>query len=127
VRFVIKFFPYKYRHFSFIAAEAALAAWSQGKFWQMHWKLLEEPRLDRDSLIRYAGELGLDVKKFTSDLDSMADKDIIERDLALARKLDLYNTPAFFFNGRKVLGDRPYDNLEKIFLEELHAAEKKDR
>lgn len=126
MRFLVKMYPYRYRHFSHIAAEAALAAWDQGKFWPMHVKMLEEsPRLDRDSLIRYASELGLDMKKFTSDLDKMKHRQIIERDYELAtERLDLYNTPSFFFNGRKVMGNRPYEYLKKIFDEELSRASK---
>lgn len=113
-------YPYKYRDFSFIAAEAALSARDQGKFWEMHWRIHEGfPRLDRDSLIRYAGELGLDVKKFTNDLDTMRHRKRIDKDLQLAKDLDLYNTPAFFINGRRVLGNRPYESFKKIIDEEL--------
>jgi protein-disulfide isomerase len=126
VRFVIKMYPYRYRDFSHIAAEAALAARDQGKFWEMHDLLLERsPKLDRESLIEYARELGLEMKTFTRDLDAMAHKDIIERDKKLAKDLDLYSTPAFFFNGRKVVGNRPYENLQRILEEELDAARKK--
>jgi protein-disulfide isomerase len=120
-------YPYRYRDFSHIAAEAAFAARDQGKFWEMHDLLLERsPKLDRESLIEYARELGLEMKTFTRDLDAMAHKDIIERDKKLAKDLDLYSTPAFFFNGRKVVGNRPYENLQRILEEELDAARKKD-
>ena len=80
------------------------------------------PKLDRDSLITYAGELNLDVKRFTSDLDSMKHKKLIEKDEKLAVAMDLYNTPTFFINGRKVIGNRPYDYLKKIIEEELKNA-----
>lgn len=125
VRLVIKFYPYRYRHFAHIAAEAALAAREQGRFWEMHLKLLENsPMLDRESLIRYAGELGLDMGRFISDLDAMRHREIIERDKKLAVEMDLYNTPSFFFNGRKVLGNRPYENLKSILEEELDEAKR---
>jgi protein-disulfide isomerase len=115
-------YPYRYRHFARDAAEAALEAWDQGKFWEMHIRLLEEsPKLDRESLMRYAREIGLDMKRFTKALDTQKHKDIIDRDVALAEKMDLYNTPTFFFNGRKVVGNRPYENLRKILLEEFDA------
>ncbi len=118
-------YPYRYRDFSHIAAETALAAWDQGKFWPMHKLLLEKsPRLDRQSLLLYARDLGLDMKRFTKDLNNMRHSKTIERDKKLAESLDLYNTPAFFFNDRKVLGNRPYAYLKKFFEEELNAAGK---
>jgi len=120
VRLVIKFLPYRYRDFAFIAAEAALSAWKQGKFWQMHWKLHDGfPALDKDSLVKYAMEIGLDIKRFKRDLDTMAHKNIIERDLALAKSLNLYNTPTFFINGRKIVGRIPYRYFKKVINEEL--------
>ncbi len=125
VRLVIKFYPYKYRDFARISAEAALAASDQGKFWEMHRLLLKKsPKLDRASLISYAKEIGLDPDKFTESLDKRKNDKIIERDVNLALSLDLYNTPTFFINGRRVIGDVPYEYLKKIVVEELDAARK---
>ncbi len=124
VRLVIKNYPYKYRDFSRIAAEASLAAQEQGRYWEMHDLLIKRsPKLDRMSLISYAKELGLDVRKFTDALDSQKFKKEIDRDLDLAVKMDLYNTPTFYINGRQVVGERPFEYLKKIIDEELkHAA-----
>ncbi len=122
VRFIIKHYPYKYRDFSFIAAEATLASRDQGKFWEMHWLIHERyPKLDRKSLISHAKELGLNIKRFTKDLDRMRHKKEIDRDVQLAKDLDLYSTPAFFINGLKVVGNRPYENFKKIIDKELEA------
>lgn len=124
MRLVIKNYPYKYRDYSHIAAEASLAAGDQGKYWEMHDMLLaRSPKLDRNSLIQYGEELGLDMKQFVSDLDSMKHKELIEQDKELAFSLDLYNTPTYFINGRKVIGNRPYAYLKKIIEEELRSAE----
>jgi protein-disulfide isomerase len=123
VRLVIKNYPYKYRDYSRIAAEASLAAGEQGKYWEMHGLLIRRsPKLDRASLIAYAGELGLDKRKFTEALDTHKFKKEIDRDLDLAAKLDLYNTPTFYINGRQVVGERPFEYLKKIIDEELKAA-----
>jgi len=124
IRLVIKNYPYKYRDYSHIAAEASLAAGDQSKYWEMHDLLLvRSPKLDRNSLIQYGEELGLDMKRFVSDLDSMKHKELIEQDKELAFSLDLYNTPTYFINGRKVIGNRPYAYLKKIIEEELRRAE----
>ena len=125
IRLVLKNYPYRYRDYSHLAAESLLAAGDQGKYWEMHDIMIKNsPTLDRDSLIRYAGELNLDVKKFTSDLDSMKHKDLIKEDEDLAVAMDLYNTPTFFINGRKVIGNRPYEYLKKIIEEELEHVKK---
>ena len=120
IRLILKNYPYRYRDYSHLAAEALLAAGDQGKYWEMHDIMIKKsPTLDRDSLIRYAGELKLEVKRFTSDLDSMKHRDLIKKDEDLAVAMDLYNTPTFFINGRKVIGNRPYEYLKKIIEEEL--------
>ncbi|MBU2539210.1 MAG: thioredoxin domain-containing protein [Proteobacteria bacterium] len=120
IRLVIKNYPYKYRDYSHIAAEATLAAGAQGKYWEMHHLLLVRgTKLDRKSLIDHAAKLGLNVQQFTADLDSMKHGNEIERDKKLALDLDLYNTPTYFINGRMVIGNRPYEHLKKIIEEEL--------
>jgi protein-disulfide isomerase len=125
IRLVIKNYPYKYRDYSHIAAEASLAAGDQGKYCEMHDMLLKNsPKLDRESLIKYAKDIGLDIKAFTESLDKMKHSALIERDKKLALSLDLYNTPTFFINGRKVIGDVPYDYLKRIVEEELKNAGK---
>jgi protein-disulfide isomerase len=120
IRLVIKNYPYKYRDFARIAAEASLAAGDQGKYWEMHDMLISRsPKLDRVSLIAYAEVLGLDVKKFAESIDSGGHAMDIDRDLKLAESMDLYNTPTFYINGRQVVGERPFDYFRKIIDEEL--------
>jgi len=120
---VIKNYPYKYRDFSKIAAEATLAARDQGKYWEMHDLLLaRSPKLDRASLIAYAGELGLNVKKFSESIDNGKHAPEIDRDLKLAESIDLYNTPTLYINGRQIVGERPFAFFKKIIDEELNTA-----
>jgi len=120
---VVKNYPYIYRDYSHIAAEASLAAQDQGKYWEMHDLLLKQsPKLDRESLLKYAQELGLDIKKFTESIDGKKHAAEIERDKKLAVDIDLYNTPTFFINGRKVVGERPFEYFKKIIDSELGAS-----
>jgi len=119
----VKHLPYRYRDDSRIAAEASLAARDQGKFREMHLLLLDRsPKLDRESLIAYAKELGLDVPRFTKDLDTMRHDPEIDRDVKLGEALDLYNTPTIFINGVKLLGNRPLETYKAIIDGELKAA-----
>ena len=121
IRLVIKNYPYQYRDYARMAAEASLDARDQGKYWEMHDILIaRSPKLDRDSLISYARELKLDVGAFTEALDKRRHDREIDRDIALAKSLDLYNTPTFFINGRKVVGERSFDYFKPIIDEALN-------
>lgn len=125
IRLVIKNYPYKYRDFARISAEAALAARDQGKYWEMHDIMItRSPKLDRASLISYAKELGLDLREFTDSIDNARHAEEIDRDLKLAEAMDLYNTPTFYINGRQVIGERPFDYFKKIIDQELLRMEK---
>lgn len=122
VRLVIKNYPYQYRDYAEIAAEASLAARDQGKYWEMHDLLIKNsPKLDRESLIRYAQQIGLDVARFSETIDRKKHAAEIERDKALAVSMNLYSTPTFFINGRKLVGERPFTDFKKIIDEELRA------
>jgi predicted DsbA family dithiol-disulfide isomerase len=89
----------------------------------MHDLLIKNsPKLDRTSVIGYAKELGLDVKKFTDSIDAQKFKAEIDADLKMAVDMDLYNTPTFYINGRQVVGERPFEYLKKIIDEELKNA-----
>ncbi len=126
IKLVVKMFPYQYRDYSRMAAEALLAANEQGKFWEMHSLMLKNsPLLDRGNLLKYAGEIRLDTRRFSESIDKKRFNGQIEDDIRLAKQMDLYSTPVFFINGRKVIGDRPYTFFKKIIDEELQNARKK--
>ena len=65
VRIAFRHQPLPFHNHAMEAAEAAMAANAQGKFWPMHDKLFaNQQALDRASLEKYAGEIGLNVAKF---------------------------------------------------------------
>jgi len=70
LRFVFRHFPTVKTHpHAMRAAEAAEAAAAQGKFWQMHDELFSHQKFLADqSLVRYAGRIGLDLERFNADL-----------------------------------------------------------
>ena len=84
------------------AARAAWAARDQGKFWEMHKKLFENPEhLEQGDFESYAKELGLDVAKFRQDMQSQPTTDKINADKKLADALDVHGTPTIYINGRE--------------------------
>jgi len=102
VRFVFRQFPLSFHANARSAAEAALAAHAQGKFWQYHDRLFaRQGALDRKSLESYAQELGLDVPAFRKGLDERAFDSQIEADIALGRTAKVDGTPTMFINQRR--------------------------
>ena len=112
--------PLPFHQHAMEAAQAALAANEQGKFWEYHDKLFSNQQaLDRPSLEKYAQELGLNVDKFKSDMDSAKIKAKIAKDQADAQKAGANGTPTFLVNGRQFVGAQPVDAFKKIIDEEL--------
>lgn len=89
-----------------IAARASEAASNQGMFWPwLDFVFTRQDALEREDLIHYAEELGLDVAQFTADLDSAAVRARVERDLESADASGAHATPTFFVDGRRLLGN----------------------
>ena len=81
VRVVWKNYPLPFHANAWPAAEAAMAADAQGKFWPMHDRLFaNNTALDRESLENYAAAVGLDLPRFRADLDAGRWKARIEAD-----------------------------------------------
>ena len=120
VRVVFKFLPLPLHPHAEPAAKAAIAAWRQGKFWEMHDKLFaNQQRLEPSDIDRYAKELGLDLGKLHADMDSTTTRDRIERDKKLSDQLEVGGTPTFYINGVKVAGGLSPQYLEVIIAHEL--------
>lgn len=98
-----------------LAAEASLAADSQGKYWEFHDQMLaHSDDLSRDALLGYAQQVGLDVGQLTAALDQHTFADALAADKAAASELDLNATPSFVINGRRVTGALPMANLREL-------------
>jgi len=78
------------------AAEAALAANLQGKYLQMHDQLMGyTDHLSEEDIYRIAGEVGLDVTRLRTDMQSAAIQAEIASTRALADAISIRGTPAF--------------------------------
>jgi protein-disulfide isomerase len=94
------------------AAEAAEAAAAQGQFWAMHDKLFRhQDALGQDALARYAGEAGLDVERFQSDLDERRGAARVAADVESADLSSVSGTPTFFINERRHYGAYDIETL----------------
>jgi Na+/H+ antiporter NhaA len=97
-----------------LAAEAAEAASDQGAFWEMHDLLLDhQGLLGPGDLVRYAEELGLDVERFTNQLQDHGGAARVAEDVDSADLSGVSGTPTFFINGRRHYGAYDIDTLTK--------------
>jgi len=121
VFFVYRFFPLPMHQNGRISAQAAYAAYAQGKFWEMHDMLFEHQNdwaqsSDAQSIfVNYAKQLGLDTGKFQSDMNADSTKKFIQQEEDTGTNAGVNSTPTFFLNGKQIL-DNPagYDAFKKL-------------
>jgi protein-disulfide isomerase len=107
-------------------ARAALAANEQGRFWELHDLLFDGARTHQKVDVEKAAEqLGLDVRRFRTDLADPRLAERVEADNAEAVRLDVRGTPTFFVNGRRVTGAQPVTVFRELIDEELRTAGRK--
>jgi Na+/H+ antiporter NhaA len=96
------------------AAEAAEAAAEQGAFWEMYELLLaNQDHLSPADLIGYAGQIGLDVERFSDDLQNHVGAARIAEDVDGADLSGVSGTPTFFVNGRRHYGAYDIETLKR--------------
>jgi protein-disulfide isomerase len=123
IRFVFKEFPLTAIHpHAELAAEAALAANAQGKFWPFHDALYaNQSALVRADLDGYASALALDVTMFDAALDHGSFRAAVAADMAQGTSVGVFGTPTFFINGIAVYGAVSYATLHAVIAEQLAA------
>jgi protein-disulfide isomerase len=120
VRVAWKNFPLSFHNNAKPAAEAALAANEQGKFWEMHDTLFKNQQaLGASDLEKYAKDIGLDVAKFKAAMESHKYAAQVEADMKQGSSLGVEGTPAAFVNGQLVSGAQPVEAFKKIVEADL--------
>jgi protein-disulfide isomerase len=116
LRVVFRHYPLSgIHHHAQQAAEAAEAAGAQGKFWEMHTLLFErQAALHTKDLIRYAGELNLDVQRFRKELKNQTYRDIVRADFIAGVQNGVYSTPGLFLNGVRYDDDSGRESLQSL-------------
>jgi protein-disulfide isomerase len=124
LRIAFKHNPLAFHANALPAAEAALAADEQQRFWEMHDLLFaHQSELTPADLERYAKELGLDLPRFQ---EAMASHRLRPRIALDQREADLFGargTPTFFINGRPLRGAQPMEAFVRLIDEELREAD----
>ena len=121
-----------YRHFAILGkpsmaeAQAAECAGEQGKFWEYHDKLFASAAsplaFTNGRLKGYAKELGLKSQDFNQCLDSGKHLKKVEGETATGGFLGARGTPAFFLNGKLLVGAQPFQVFEAAIEKDLKKA-----
>ena len=115
VKLIFKQFPLESHSHAAYAAAAALAAQKQGKFWQMHDAMFaNRDNLTAQNILALAQNLGLDTKRFQSDLNSTEVRETITRDVQDGDTAGVQGTPTIFINGQRYNGPIEENTLKPI-------------
>ncbi len=120
VRLVYRQFPLSMHRDAPRAAEAALCADAQGKFWAFHDALYaNQSDLSQEALAERANSVGLDLTKFGHCLDAGTMTEQVKRDVKDGDRLGVNGTPAYFINGIMLSGARPEQEFRQVIDSEL--------
>lgn len=89
--------------------------WEQG---------VKKRNIDKDTMVGFAKQLGLDVEAFTADLEGEECIDWLRSSQAELSKVGTTGTPAFYINGRYLSGAQSLPSLKRVVDEELAKANK---
>jgi protein-disulfide isomerase len=105
---------------SVLAARAARAASQQGAFWSFHDQLYEHQgpensgTVTEDFLRARALEAGLDIDRFTNDVNFAGVADAVDGDRRDAERLGISHVPSFLINGQLLIGAQTLDTLRAV-------------
>jgi len=109
VRFVFRHLPLQFHHQAPLAAQAAMAAAAQGKFWPYHDALFAlNANITRANLDLIARKLKLDMRAFSRALATGKYAAAVRADAASGGVIGVDGTPSFFVNGTPISGAKPF-------------------
>jgi protein-disulfide isomerase len=118
-------FPLNIHQNAMAAAEAAMCASAQDKFWPMHdslfasqprWESLPNPAPVFDSL---AGRVGALMPAWRDCVAKHLTRPLIEADYSRLQASGVRSTPTFFVGDQKIEGDEPYPFFRQVVQAQL--------
>lgn len=120
VRFVFKHFPLPVHAGARQAAIALHAAHAQGRFWEMVESAYGTPVSAEGGLYdAQARALGLDLQQYRRDVANPATAAVIDADIAEGKRLGVKGVPAWFINGKEIVGHRPLETMREAIDAQL--------
>lgn len=119
VRLAYVNFPLSSHQFAWPAAESAMCAAAQGRFWEMHdalfntqekWEALSSPAVFFDSLARAQG---VDIDRWQQCIQSGKMKPLIQADHDRAQTAGASATPSFMIGDKLLTGAQPIEVIRR--------------
>jgi protein-disulfide isomerase len=129
VRYVSRDLPLDFHPNAPGAAVAARCAGEQHKFWEMRdLMVVNAADLSSPSLLKYGGQLNLDMTAFSACLSDKKYTAAVQKDIADAGTLGISGTPSFVvgktakdqINGVRIVGAVPYSVFETAIKNQLN-------
>jgi protein-disulfide isomerase len=120
ITYVFRNYPLPQHKNAPISSYTVEAAGLQGKYWEMHekmfntqgdWSNLSDPK---EVFMGYAKDLGLDINKFTNDINSSTVKEKVQNDTNDGNTIGLTETPTFYLNGQQIALSGTYDQFKAL-------------
>jgi protein-disulfide isomerase len=119
VKVVFKHFPLPSHKFAHKSAQASLAAYKQGKFWEFHDLLFKDyNNLNDQKVAEIRASLNLDADQFQREMLDPGIKALIDADLRNGNSAGVRGTPTVFING-KLLRDKSLRGFQQQINQEL--------
>jgi protein-disulfide isomerase len=120
VKLIFKQYPLEMHSQADLAAAAAIAAQKQSKFWEMHDAMYSHYQdLSRKSILALAKQIGLDIDRFETDIDSTEVRETVVRDVQDGNDAGVNGTPTLFVNGQRYNGPIVLSSLKPVVDDEL--------
>ena len=129
VKFYFRHFPLSFHPWAEPASVAAECAKAQKP--DAYWKLYDsyfnhqsdvKPDNVKDKGIEYLQGSGIDMAKWTDCYDNKKSLDKVKAQQAEGAALGVTGTPAFFVNGRMLVGAQPFEKFKDVIDDELASA-----
>ena len=124
LRIVFRHLPINGHRLAPLAAEAAVAAAEQGKFWPFQQQLWAHfGHLERADLDGFARAAGVEMTAFRLALDTRRYRDAVAAEAADASAIGVDATPTIFVNGLPLIGAREEADFDKVISTHLMIAD----
>ncbi len=103
-----------------MAAHALKCAADQEAYWSMHEKIHKNKEdLNKKSFHQFAKELEINDEALSDCIESEAHKESIADDIEYSSRETIEFLPSLLINGNKLIGNQPFENIQKIINESL--------